>query len=54
VNQGVAADSDMTGQSEEERRRRSIRRTTVLLVLVVLAIYFGFIASSVLKNAGTP
>jgi preprotein translocase subunit SecE len=45
--------ANMADPTEEElRRRRSIRRTTVVLVVVVLAIYFGFIASGVLKSVG--
>jgi hypothetical protein len=41
---------DMTSQGPtEEQRRRSIRRTTILLVLIAVAIYVGFIASSVVK-----
>ena len=40
----------MTRRDEDEaERRRSIRRTTVVLVLVALAIYVGFIVSSVMK-----
>ena len=40
---------DMTSPQgpTDEQRRRSIRRTTIVLVAVVLAIYVGFIASSV-------
>jgi hypothetical protein len=35
------------GLTDEQRRR--IRRTTVVLVLAALAIYVGFIASSMLS-----